>query len=152
MRNALVRNKVTEKDISRWLEKHGYEGIRFEEVELHAIKSPGWLQVFRFTVRARSQDDARVTLFGAARDDERYKRFEVEAFETVDEQTLLLEQWSEGLIRARSSDRSKNSVKFNDPNAASEQPLINDFWIRILFGLFMVLLLLLFALLFKMTS
>ena len=45
-----IKNGSTERAIRRWLDKNGFYGssAKFDHVELHAIKRPGWLQVFRF--------------------------------------------------------------------------------------------------------
>ena len=45
-----IGNKSAEKDIRDWLAENGYLGksAKFGEIELHAIKRPGWRQIFRF--------------------------------------------------------------------------------------------------------
>lgn len=52
----LIDNRVTEYDIRDWLNRNGFAGStsRFEELELHALMRPGWLQVFRFSVWVRA--------------------------------------------------------------------------------------------------
>ena len=110
MFGKLIRNGTTERDIRDWLTRNGYYGqsAKFEEVELHAIKRPGWLQVFRFSVTAKSaEEDQWHDLFGVVRDDERYRRFEIEVFHRKHERNKLLTDWSEGMIVRRSRRRPK---------------------------------------------
>ena len=104
MLNSLIGNKTAEKDIRDWLSTNGWYGnsAEFTELELHAIKRPGWLQVFRFSCNVKSRSDTRTVLHGVMRDDERFKRTEINAFESLNAQRRLLNQWSEGLIVTRS--------------------------------------------------
>ena len=101
----LIGNKCIEKDIRDWLSIHGYYGnsAKVHELELHAIKRPGWLQVFRFTVEAKSKAGKWEKLFGTARDDERYKDLTIKAFSSRQRQQQLLNDWSSGLISRQSS-------------------------------------------------
>lgn len=101
-------NRATEKDIRDWLDRSGYYGnsARFDYVELHAIQRPGWLQIFRFACQAKSADNQCQYLFGVVRDDERYRRNEIEVFATEGQRRVLMDQWSEGLIVRRSRYRS----------------------------------------------
>lgn len=105
---SLIENRYTEKDIRIWLDAHGYFGntAKVHELELHAIQRPGWLQVFRFRLEAKSRSGNWVTLFGAVRDDERSKEISIQTFEQFSQQQRLLSEWSEGLIRrkAKSTD------------------------------------------------
>lgn len=99
-----IGNRVTEKDIRNFLDRNGYFGrsAQFEELELHAIERPGWLQVFRFKVKAKSSSDgALVLLFGAVRDDERFKLNEIRIFENINLRDRTLFQWSEGLMKPK---------------------------------------------------
>ena len=100
----LVSNRVTERDIRDWLDRSGFHGnsARFQYVELHAIQRPGWLQVFRFACEAKTTGDQWRTLFGVVRDDERYRRTEIEIFDTEVQRQVLLDEWSDGLIVRRS--------------------------------------------------
>jgi hypothetical protein len=52
-------NRVTEKDIRNWLDENGFFGnsAQLHDLELHALKRPGWLQVFRFDVLAKRRED-----------------------------------------------------------------------------------------------
>ena len=101
----LIGNKCIEKDIRDWLSIHGYYGnsAKVLELELHAIERPGWLQVFRFTIEAKTKTGKWETLFGSARDDERYKDLTIKAFSNRQRQQQLLSTWSEGLISRQSS-------------------------------------------------
>ncbi|QEG24146.1 hypothetical protein [Mariniblastus fucicola] len=75
----LIRNRVTERDIGDWLKQNGFEtgSTVIESVELHAIKRPGWEQLFRFTGRVRPQasptnkSPQQTPVWGIAIDDER---------------------------------------------------------------------------------
>ena len=100
----MIRNSTTEREIRDWLTGNGYYGrsARFQEVELHAIQRPGWLQIFRFSVTARNEDDEWHDLFGLLRDDERYRRLDVEIFPNESQRNELLQEWSKGLIVRRS--------------------------------------------------
>lgn len=103
----MIKNRVTEKDIREWLNREGYFGssARFEEIELHAIERPGWLQIFRFTVEAKSKAGQWEKLFGVVRDDERKKRASqrtaIACFAQQDEQVAMLDEFSEGLLTCR---------------------------------------------------
>lgn len=101
----LIANKYIEKDIREWLDSHGYFGssAQVQELELHAIKRPGWLQVFRFTIRAKTKSGKWELLYGSARDDERYQDLTIKAFPSRMQQQQLLKDWSEGMIRRQSS-------------------------------------------------
>ena len=108
-----IRNRSAERDIRDWLAGNGYDGksVQFDEVELHAIKRPGWLQVFRFELRCTTTETEitkgqRKKLFGAMKDDERYGRPEVIVSEDPEIRNSHLAQWSDGLIVHRSARRS----------------------------------------------
>ena len=51
-------NRVTEKDIRDWLTAEGFDGrgAKIDDLELHAIERPGWVQVFRFFAQIRQTD------------------------------------------------------------------------------------------------
>ena len=51
-------NRVTEKDIRDWLTLGGFDGrgAKIDDLELHAIERPGWVQVFRFFAQIRQTD------------------------------------------------------------------------------------------------
>ena len=94
-----IGNRVTEKDVRDYLTEQGFNGssATFDELELVAIKPPGWLQVFRFTVHVSRGEDRRQCFFGLVRDDERHGlevRLYSEMASRADQQAV----WSEGLI------------------------------------------------------
>jgi len=104
----LVGNRVTEKDIRDWLEQNGFDGrsAKIEDLEIHAIKRPGWLQIFRFEtqVHTASEDNRiRQHFFGIVRDDERERSLEkrtvVMLFDNVEDRQEKLDELSEGLLR-----------------------------------------------------
>jgi hypothetical protein len=106
---SLIRNRVTERDVREWLDLNGYEGKSaiLESVELHAIKRPGWQQLFRFRgeVRLRSSDshERRTSVWGVVFDDERRPRgqqTEVSLFETEADQLEELEILSVDMLTA----------------------------------------------------
>jgi len=84
-----ISNRSTEADVRSWLNNNGFAGktAKFEELELHAIQRPGWVQVFRFCARVKyhpldnsnlEADGDVVTdwqeVFGVALDDERERK------------------------------------------------------------------------------
>ena len=97
----MLKNKTAEKDIRDYLSDNGYYGrtAQFEELELHAIERPGWLQIMRFTVRAKSKQDHWVQLFGVLKDDERFKICDIQCFQKRAQRDVLLNRWSDGLIQ-----------------------------------------------------
>ncbi len=83
-----ISNRSTEADVRTWLNKNGFAGktAKFEELELHAIQRPGWVQVFRFCARVKyrpfgennkeqNKNEERdwQQVFGVALDDERIR-------------------------------------------------------------------------------
>lgn len=109
----MIGNRVTEKDVRLWLDRHGYYGrsARFHELELEAIQRPGWIQVFRFHVTAKHQDGEWVDLHGVVRDDERERRLDqktrVAVFDERAERDQLMADWSQNLIRKRTEPVSR---------------------------------------------
>ena len=103
MFKSLIRNRSAEKDIRDWLSEQGLCGrtAEFAAVELHAIKRPGWLQVFRFEVCARNANDEWLQLFGAMRADERYGAPKVMVDLDPDKRNKQLADWSQDLITKR---------------------------------------------------
>ena len=99
----LIRNRSAEKDIRDWLSSQGMCGrtAEFFEIELHAIQRPGWLQVFRFEVKARNANDEILHLFGAMRADERYGNPKITVSLLPEERDRQLEDWSRNLITKR---------------------------------------------------
>ena len=108
----LIGNKVIEKDLRDWLDANGYFGrsAGVEELELVAIRRPGWEQVFRFRVRAKRQDeDVWEDLRGLIRDDERH-RTEFRLADTDEAYDTLFAEWSEGLIVLRKHPRGRIEI------------------------------------------
>ncbi len=98
MLGDLAKNRTTEKDIRAWLNANGFEGkaAQVTDVELHAVRRPGWLQIFRFRVTTEAGE-----LFGVVRDDERLRgkeKTQIELFESEDSQETKLAELSEDLI------------------------------------------------------
>ena len=98
MLENLAKNRTTEKDIRAWLNANGFEGKATEvfDVELHAVKRPGWLQIFRFRVRTSMGEH-----FGVVRDDERLRgkdKTQIELFDSAASQADRLAELSEELI------------------------------------------------------
>jgi hypothetical protein len=88
------------------LTRQGLRGstAQFSYVRLVAIQRPGWLQVYSFDAvweQTLSEPGSLRGVFGLVRQDERFNRTEIQFFETAAARTVLLEQWSEGLIRLR---------------------------------------------------
>jgi hypothetical protein len=121
MTRNLIGNRVTEKDIRLWLTANGFAGqtAQIIELELHAIKRPGWLQIFRFHLQARPQPVSEtasaendfdshvepaqwVELYGSVRDDEResnpQRRTQIQTFSTSEDRDQNLESLSDGLL------------------------------------------------------
>ena len=96
----MIANTVVEKDLRHYLSQHGYwpNSAEFSDLELAAIQRPGWVQVFTFEVKAKRESGEWDQLHGVCRDDERYKQFDVELFETNRERDAILADWSTGLI------------------------------------------------------
>lgn len=104
----MIGNRVTEKDIRDWLDQNGFVGrsAKIEDLEIHAIKRPGWLQIFRFEaqVLTNTEDNPiRQHFFGVVRDDERERSLEkrtiVMLFDDVEARQEKLDELSEGLLR-----------------------------------------------------
>lgn len=125
---AFFGNRVTEKDLRSWLTNNGYVGqfAKVDELELHAIKSPGWHQVFRFKIRVKrsqlneSENSLKadsglewVPLWGVIVDDERKRTSEktiVFAFECPEDQQRRLVIESDGLIVPRRPGQQASST------------------------------------------
>ncbi|MCH2177773.1 MAG: hypothetical protein MK106_03125 [Mariniblastus sp.] len=111
----MIGNRVTEKDIRLWLQANGFSGqsAHFEELELYAIRRPGWLQIYRFkasVTRLAGLNNERTEIFGVVRDDETKihskNRLKIMVFEDANQCNNQLTQWSQGLIQLRSGDTS----------------------------------------------
>jgi len=109
---------ISDSDLERSLRAHlcgrGYYGdsAKFLAFRLVAIQRPGWLQVFSYCVEARVATGEHsavppaerevVKLFGLVRQDERYRRCDIEIFRNASERYALYNRWTEDLIRLRS--------------------------------------------------
>ena len=103
MPRKLIGNRVAEKGIRDWLERKSFFGTsaRFQELELHAVQRPGWVQVFRFQVEAKTKSGDWQFLYGVLRDDDRYNRVEIEVFNEAAYQQDKLNEWSVGCFQTR---------------------------------------------------
>jgi hypothetical protein len=109
----LIGNKVAEKDLRTWLEANGYFGRSAEvsELELVALRRPGWEQVFRFRVRAKRQDETGwEDLTGLFRDDERKSHFEARLSASDDDYAAAFAEWTEGMIVRQRRSRGRTEV------------------------------------------
>ena len=97
---AWIANKSAEKDIRNWLTENGYVGrsAKFVEIELHAIKRPGWLQIFRFEMTGHHNEERGKKEFGAMWSDERYGDPKIEVYPDRSARDEQLSEWSTGLI------------------------------------------------------
>lgn len=111
----MIGNRVTEKDIRDWLDQNGFVGrtAKIDDLELHAIQRPGWLQIFRFEAtvlkrKADSENDSaeeydKTFFYGAVRDDERERshaeRTKVFLFDDREARQEKLDELSEGLLQ-----------------------------------------------------
>ena len=81
-----ISNRSTEKDVRDWLDNNGFAGktVKLNELELHAIQRPGWIQVFKFGLRVKclplinqgndpeaNDRSSWLEMFGVVLDDER---------------------------------------------------------------------------------
>ena len=105
---ALIGNKFVEHDLRAWLDGGDYYGrsAELEELELAAVQRPGWVQVFRFRVRAKHRGTGEwESLRGLCRDDERVKKKadRTEYRFTPDDAAFdaAFAEWSDGLIKLR---------------------------------------------------
>lgn len=97
----LIGNKFAERDLRDWLQSHGYFGRSAEitELELVAVRRPGWEQVFRFRLRAKRQDETGwEDLAGILRDDERRKQFDVRLTTSDEDHDAAMSAWTDGMI------------------------------------------------------
>jgi len=112
MFDRIYSNRVTEKDIRSWMSSNGFRGgsASFDEIELHAVRRPGWVQLFRFASTVKDADGGAKKLFGCVLDDER-NSLDIWAFENVNLQRAKLNELSEGMIVQRN--HRKNSQANN---------------------------------------
>ena len=99
----MIRNRTAEQDIRNELSSQGYygESARFDELELHAVGRPGWVQVFRFSVEVKHQDGSWQSLFGLLCDDERTQSTKIHLTSSFQSRERMLAEWSEDLIVAK---------------------------------------------------
>ncbi len=115
---ALIGNKFLEHDLRGWLDGQGRYGrsAEIEELELAAVQRPGWVQVFRFRVRAKNKTTGEWdSLRGLIRDDERIKRkADRTTYRLTDgdvDHAAAFAEWSDGLLRLRSgADRDDRTL------------------------------------------
>jgi hypothetical protein len=127
-------NRVTEKDLREWLGNNGWDhrSAKIDQLELHAVRRPGWEQVFRFSGRAlketceeaenpdfnadhfgETSDSASWhPLWGVIHDDERFKANKptIWLFDDEDEQADKLSELSEDLVTLRHGKTSVNPL------------------------------------------
>ena len=122
-----IGNRVTEKDIRDWLDANGHVGrsAKIDDLELHAIERPGWVQVFEFQVRSKTlsaqisdqhdkfeseSEPVWQDRFGVVLDDERKRtqalRTQIWVFEDRAGQQAKLESVSEGMLLRNSATSS----------------------------------------------
>ena len=109
-------NRVTEKDIRHWLDDHEFNGdsAQITELELHAVKRPGWVQLFRFRLTANRKMETAETDFtanarfkgaGVVLDDERIRdprlKTQVWIFESDQQQAEKLQELSSDMLTCR---------------------------------------------------
>ena len=111
---ALIGNRFIEHDLRSWLDGRGYYGRSAEvrELELAAVRRPGWVQVFRFRVRAKNQTTGEwEALTGLIRDDERVKkksdRTEIRLSADDADHAAAFAAWSDGLLTLRTADAGR---------------------------------------------
>lgn len=124
MAAGIFKNRVTEKDIRQWLDANGFFGRSAEitDLELHAIKRPGWRQVFRFTAKSKLNEEfesssivssakttpldppasERQTHFGVVLDDQRKgtegEQTQIFVFDSADERDKVLDDLSQDML------------------------------------------------------
>jgi len=121
-----ISNRTTEADIRSWLNKNGFVGktAKFNELKLHSIQRPGWIQVFRFCVRVeyrpldKNEDETDLNyqigwheVFGVALDDERElkqnTRTQIWLFKTSVEQEEKLDLISADFLTCKTGQNGK---------------------------------------------
>ena len=117
----MIGNRVTEKDLRDWLTEQGFAGqfAKLNELELHAIEPPGWVQVFRFCVdmRSRGKEEPRPleTYWGIILDDERKSKPDrtiVQLFQKQQQQLRALNDLPENMIQAPSRQTSSSDFRY----------------------------------------
>ena len=113
---SFFKKSVIDKDVRDWLTANGYQGkqAEFIQSDLFAIARPGWLQIYRFSIKAPlalidfDSPDGDValtlelppilTLFGVMKSDQRYGRPQIKVFQDASQRDELLLEWSKNLI------------------------------------------------------
>lgn len=83
---------------------YAVSAAEIREVRLAAIQRPGWVQVYKFRVETRTNEEnphtrREVVLHGLSREDGRQSRIEVLLTEEEACWQTRLDEWSDGLIR-----------------------------------------------------
>ncbi|WDI40857.1 hypothetical protein [Bremerella sp. P1] len=115
--NDWVGDKEMENSIRHHLDQSGYYGAlaQITNVRLVAIQRPGWLQIYRFEVKARVRIDAEETdgpdpapqhaqLLGLVRQDFRKSINDIRLFDQPQARRELFRDWAEGLIQLRGAE------------------------------------------------
>jgi hypothetical protein len=71
-------------------------------LQLYALQRPGWVQVYRFSVEAKTAAGQTTRLFGVLRSDERYGDPKIKVFPNIQLRDQQMADWSAGLIIRRS--------------------------------------------------
>ena len=95
----MMKYKVIEKEILEWLASQDFRDNTFQivNVELAAIKRPGWTQVYSFDLRIMGGEGME-NGFGVLRSDDRYGAPKIQVFNNEASRDRLLRKWSQGLI------------------------------------------------------
>ncbi len=109
--DRLIRNRGTEKDVRDYLDQQGWEGkfAQFDYLELFAIQRPGWVQVFKFSLRVPDSEGEWRRWLGVVRDDER-NSIQVSLVESELEQEQIAERLSKDFHKARRQPLSKVQI------------------------------------------
>ena len=106
--SGYIGDRDVELALRKFLNNRGFrgEGATFRDYRLAAVQRPGWLQVFVFTVETALQEEdipgqQNQTLFGILRQDERYRKMDIEMFSIRSQRNALFREWSEELIALR---------------------------------------------------
>lgn len=111
-------NRVTELDIRNWLDQNDFDGksAGINGLELHAIQRPGWVQLYRFQLKARPSrkksseptdfgSSPRLTKFGVVLDDERIRnqrqKTRIWLYDSEHERAQQLSALSDGMLTCR---------------------------------------------------
>jgi len=108
--DSLIRNRGTGKEVRDYLDQQGWEGkyAQFDYLELFAIQRPGWVQVFKFSLRVSDPEGEWRRWLGVVRDDGR-DSIQVSLVTSEVEQQQIAERLSQNLhtVRRQPSQRFK---------------------------------------------